>query len=100
MHNITNFGYIYIYIYMQSCEIFVISDKRVKIHGSVTAQNRESKDENSGFVFVKGKVYGVGDVYLGRAKGAYSRVIFAKTYLSKTIVPKGWTNWSFDGATE
>jgi len=67
---------------MQSCEIFVISDKRVKIHGSVTAQNRESKDENSGFVF------------------AYSRVIFAKTYLSKTIVPKGWTNWSFDGATE
>jgi len=45
-------------------------------------------------------VYGIGDVYLGRAKGAYSRVIFAKTYLSKTIVPKGWTNWSFDGATE
>lgn len=78
----------------------MISDKRVKIHGSVTAQNRESKDENSGFVFVKGKVYGVGDVYLGRAKGAYSRVIFAKTYLSKTVVPKGWTNWSFGGATE
>lgn len=85
---------------MQSCEIFVISDKRVKIHGSVTAQNRQSANENSGFVFVKGKVYGIGGVYLGRAKGAYSRVIFAKTYLSKTIVRKGWTNWSYDGTTE
>jgi len=83
-----------------SCEIFVISDKRVKIHGSVTAQNRQSANENSGFVFVKGKVYGIGGVYLGRAKGAYSRVIFAKTYLSKTIVRKGWTNWSYDGTTE
>ncbi|XP_030474634.1 probable pectinesterase 67 [Syzygium oleosum] len=83
-----------------SCEIFVIDDKRVSIHGSITAQNRESAEENSGFVFVKGKVYGVGDVYLGRAKGAYSRVVFAKTYLSKTIVPNGWTNWSYDGSTE
>ncbi|OWM88048.1 probable pectinesterase 67 [Punica granatum] len=83
-----------------SCEIFVIDDKRLTIHGSITAHNRESESENSGFVFVKGKVYGVGDVYLGRAKGAYSRVIFAKTYLSKTIVPKGWTNWSYDGSTQ
>ena len=24
-------------------------------------------------------------------------VISAKTYLSKTIVPQGWTNWSYDG---
>jgi len=39
-------------------------------------------------------------VYLGRAKGPYSRVIFAKTYLSKTVVPEGWTNWSYDGSTE
>ncbi|KAG2721295.1 hypothetical protein I3760_02G075100 [Carya illinoinensis] len=53
-----------------SCEIFVISDKRVTIHGSITAQNRESANENSGFVFVK------------------------------TVVPKGWTNWSYDGTTE
>ncbi|KAK3418078.1 hypothetical protein EUGRSUZ_H04048 [Eucalyptus grandis] len=83
-----------------SCEIFVIDDKRVAIHGSITAQNRESADENSGFVFVKGKVYGISDVYLGRAKGPYSRVVFAKTYLSKTIVPHGWTNWSYDGSTE
>ncbi|KAM7256733.1 hypothetical protein ACFE04_012474 [Oxalis oulophora] len=84
----------------RSCEIFVIDDKRISIHGSITAQNRESENDNSGFVFVKGKVYGIGGVYLGRAKGSHSRVIFAKTYLSKTIVPKGWTNWSYDGSTE
>lgn len=77
----------------------MISDKRVTIHGSVTAQNRESENENSGFVFVKGRVYGIGGVYLGRAKGAFSRVVFAKTYLSKTIVPEGWTNWSYAGHT-
>ncbi|PON64943.1 Pectinesterase, Tyr active site [Parasponia andersonii] len=83
-----------------SCEIFVISDKRLAIHGSITAQNRENPTDNSGFVFVKGKVYGTDDVYLGRAKGPYSRTIFAKTYLSRTIVPPGWTNWSCEGTTD
>lgn len=86
---------------MQGCEIFVIGDKRVSIKGSVTAQNRESEKENSGFVFNKGKLYGVGDtVYLGRAKGAFSRVVYAHMYLSKTVVPQGWTNWSYAGGTE
>ncbi|XP_042516776.1 probable pectinesterase 67 [Macadamia integrifolia] len=84
----------------RSCEIFVVADTRVKIHGSVTAHNRENANENSGFVFIGGKVYGIGGVYLGRAKGAHSRVIFAKTYLSMTIVPEGWTNWSYPGGTE
>ncbi|GLU08519.1 hypothetical protein SLE2022_254270 [Rubroshorea leprosula] len=83
-----------------SCEIFVIDDKRVTIHGSITAQTRENRLDNSGFVFVKGKIYGIGGVYLGRAKGAYSTVVFANVYLSKTIVPAGWTNWSYDGPTE
>ncbi|KAK7329570.1 hypothetical protein VNO77_23740 [Canavalia gladiata] len=82
------------------CEMFVIGDKRVSIHGSVTAQNRESEREISGFIFIKGKVYGIGGVYLGRAKGPYSRVIFARTYLSKTIIPHGWTNWSYAGDTK
>ncbi|KAK3188755.1 hypothetical protein Dsin_028316 [Dipteronia sinensis] len=83
-----------------NCELFVVADQRVSIHGSITAQNREDEGDNSGFVFIKGKVYGIGNVYLGRAKGPYSRTIFAKTYLSKTIVPQGWTNWSYDGSTE
>ncbi|THU45573.1 hypothetical protein C4D60_Mb02t19410 [Musa balbisiana] len=83
-----------------SCEIFVLHDKRIKILGSITAQNRPSSDDSSGFVFLKGKVYGVGDAYLGRAKGPHSRVIFAKTYLSRTITAAGWTNWSYDGSTD
>lgn len=85
---------------LQNCEIFVIADKRVTIHGSITAQNRKSADEDSGFVFIKGRVYGIGDVYLGRAKGTHSRVVFAKAYLSRTIVPQGWTNWSSVGNTK
>ncbi|CAA6668884.1 unnamed protein product [Spirodela intermedia] len=84
----------------QSCEIFVVGDKRIKIHGSITAQNRQSADDSSGFVFIKGKVYGIGGVYLGRAKGSHSRVIWSRTYLSKTIVPEGWTNWSYDDTLE
>ncbi|KAK6913671.1 Pectinesterase, catalytic [Dillenia turbinata] len=72
-----------------NCEIFVISDKRVSVLGSITAHNRESPDDEGGFVFVKGRVYGAGDqVYLGRPKGAYSRVLYANTYLSKTIISK------------
>ncbi|GLT59303.1 hypothetical protein SLA2020_321300 [Shorea laevis] len=60
------------------CENFAIDDKRVTIHGSITAQTRKNRLDNSGLVFVKGKVYGIGDVYFGRAKGAYSTVVFAK----------------------
>ncbi|CAL5393466.1 unnamed protein product [Camellia sinensis] len=83
-----------------SCDIFVIADRRMEIHGSITAHKRESAKENTGFVFIEGQVFGIGDVYLGRAKGAYSRVIFANTYISKTVVPQGWTNWSYAGSTE
>ncbi|OAY81760.1 putative pectinesterase 67 [Ananas comosus] len=83
-----------------SCEIFVLPDRRTKILGSITAHNRRSADDDSGFVFLKGKVYGVGDVFLGRANEAYSRVVFAGTYLSKTITPAGWTNWSYAGKTD
>ncbi|MED6139559.1 putative pectinesterase 67 [Stylosanthes scabra] len=84
----------------EGCEIFVIDDKRVTIHGSITAQNRESEREISGFIFMRCKVYGIGGVYLGRAKGPYSRAIFAQSYLSKTVLPQGWTNWSYEGSTK
>uniref|UniRef100_A0A0D9VT91 pectinesterase n=1 Tax=Leersia perrieri TaxID=77586 RepID=A0A0D9VT91_9ORYZ len=83
----------------QCPEIFVKPDRRTEIKGSITAQNRKEED-SSGFVFIKGKVYGVGQVYLGRANEAYSRVIFADTYLSRTINPAGWTNLGYNGATD
>ncbi|KAH0904394.1 hypothetical protein HID58_043897, partial [Brassica napus] len=56
-----------------NCEIFVVSDKRVKPYGSITAHHIKKADENTGYVFIRGKVYGIDDVYLGRAKGPYSR---------------------------
>ncbi|KAL5218273.1 hypothetical protein ABZP36_018957 [Zizania latifolia] len=83
----------------QCPEIFVKPDRRTEIQGSITAQNRKEED-SGGFVFIKGKVYGVGQVYLGRANEAYSRVIFADTYLSKTVKPAGWTSYGYDGATD
>ncbi|GAB2220045.1 hypothetical protein Droror1_Dr00007687 [Drosera rotundifolia] len=83
-----------------NCEIFVITDRRLPIHGSITAQNRASAEEDSGYAFVKAEVYGTGEVYLGRAKGGYSRVVFAESYFSGTVTPQGWTNWSYDGSTE
>uniref|UniRef100_A0A0E0CZK8 pectinesterase n=1 Tax=Oryza meridionalis TaxID=40149 RepID=A0A0E0CZK8_9ORYZ len=83
----------------QCPEIFVKPDRRTEIKGSITAQNRKQED-GSGFVFIKGKVYGVGQVYLGRANEAYSRVIFADTYLSKTINPAGWTSYGYTGSTD
>ncbi|KAJ4733863.1 Pectinesterase [Rhynchospora pubera] len=60
---------------------------RNDILGSIAAHNRKSADDSSGFVFINGKVYGVGEVYLGRANEAHSRIIFANTYFSKTISP-------------
>ncbi|KAI7725495.1 hypothetical protein M8C21_010222 [Ambrosia artemisiifolia] len=82
------------------CEIFVVADKRIEIEGSVTAHSRTSVNENTGFVFLKGRIYGVGHVFLGRPKGEHSRVVFAKTYLSKTVRPQGWSDWNHHGSLE
>jgi hypothetical protein len=57
----------------------VAGDKVTEIQGFITAQNR--KEYSGGFVFLKGKVYGVGEVYLGRVTGPNSRVIFSDMYL-------------------
>ncbi|CAA0834267.1 Probable pectinesterase 67 [Striga hermonthica] len=81
------------------CEIFVIGNRGLEIGGSIAANHRQSHEENSGFVFLKGKVYGVGDVHLGRAKGSHSRVVFANTYLSKTVSRQGWTKRNYKGNT-
>ncbi|KAJ4869998.1 putative pectinesterase 67 [Raphanus sativus] len=86
----------------QSVTAFVAADKVAfyhcaffSLHNTLfdnKAHHRENAEGNTGYVFIRGKVYGIDKVYLGRAKGPYSRVLFAKTYLSKTVVPNGWTN--------
>ncbi|GFP86747.1 probable pectinesterase 53 [Phtheirospermum japonicum] len=54
---------------------------------------RNSILDDSGFSFVNCKVTGSGALYLGRAWGPFSRVVFAYTYMDNIIIPKGWYNW-------
>ncbi|XP_061371155.1 probable pectinesterase 53 [Gastrolobium bilobum] len=61
--------------------------------GALTAQGRSSLLEDTGFSFVHCKVTGSGALYLGRAWGPFSRVVFAYTYMDNIIIPKGWYNW-------
>ncbi|XVF88638.1 hypothetical protein PTKIN_Ptkin19aG0066900 [Pterospermum kingtungense] len=61
--------------------------------GALTAQGRGSILDETGFSFVHCKVTGSGALYLGRAWGPFSRVVFAYTYMDNIIIPKGWYNW-------
>ncbi|KAH7414726.1 hypothetical protein KP509_14G007600 [Ceratopteris richardii] len=72
----------------QGCEIHV-----VPVAGSITAQSRSSATSDSGFVFLNCTISGTGVVYLGRAWGRYSRVVFLYTYMESIIRPEGWQNW-------
>ncbi|XP_075509751.1 putative pectinesterase 53 [Primulina tabacum] len=73
----------------ENCAVHAISGAI----GAVTAQARKSILDASGFSFVNCKVTGSGALYLGRAWGAFSRVVFAHTYMDNIIIPKGWYNW-------
>lgn len=82
---------------VQNCELRVLSTSG----GSLTAQRRSDPNEDTGFSFVNCKVTGKGaaTVYLGRAWGAYSRVVFAFTEIAGIINPVGWYSWG-DTAVE
>ncbi|KAH7651214.1 Pectinesterase protein [Dioscorea alata] len=73
----------------EGCHVHAIAEN----YGALTAQNRMSILEDTGFSFVNCKVTGSGALYLGRAWGTFSRVIFAYTYMDNIIIPKGWYNW-------
>ncbi|XP_061344490.1 probable pectinesterase 53 [Gastrolobium bilobum] len=60
---------------------------------SITAQKRTNSTLESGFSFKNGVVTGSGQVYLGRAWGEYSRVVYSYTYLDTIVHPKGWSDW-------
>ncbi|KDP33787.1 hypothetical protein JCGZ_07358 [Jatropha curcas] len=73
----------------EGCHVHAIA----QYTGALTAQGRSSLLEDTGFSFVNCKVTGSGALYLGRAWGPFSRVVFAYTYMDNIIIPKGWYNW-------
>ncbi|CAN1219477.1 Probable pectinesterase 66 [Linum perenne] len=63
-------------------------------------ERRTGSNDPSGFVFYGGQVVGAAtgiQVFLGRAYGPFSRVIFHSTYLNSVIEPLGWNAWRFVG---
>ncbi|KAL0406998.1 UNVERIFIED_CONTAM: Pectinesterase QRT1 [Sesamum latifolium] len=71
----------------QECTLSVVGNVY-----AIAAQSRNSADDDSGFSFVNCTVGGTGPVYLGRAWGGYSRVIYAYTELDIDIKKDGWTD--------
>ncbi|XP_052188024.1 probable pectinesterase 53 [Diospyros lotus] len=59
----------------------------------VTAQKRTMSSLSSGFSFKDSQLTGSGRVYLGRAWGDYSRVVFSYTYMQNIVLPGGWDDW-------
>ncbi|KAJ8532520.1 hypothetical protein K7X08_012443 [Anisodus acutangulus] len=60
-----------------------------KGYGAIAAQHRNSANQDTGFSFVNCKISGSGRVFLGRAWGEYSRVIYSKCDIDGIIDPKG-----------
>lgn len=75
--------------FYEECELHTISTTG----GSVTAQKRKASTEDTGFSFLNCSVSGDGVVYLGRAWGAFSRVVYIYTYIADIILPGGWNDW-------
>ncbi|XP_031477155.1 probable pectinesterase 53 [Nymphaea colorata] len=73
----------------EGCHLHAISDA----YGALTAQRRGSILEETGFSFLRCKVTGSGALYLGRAWGTFSRVVFAYTFMDNIIMSRGWYNW-------
>ncbi|KAJ7545221.1 hypothetical protein O6H91_09G111000 [Diphasiastrum complanatum] len=69
-----------------------------KSNGFITAQQRRSAMESTGYVFLRCIITGIESsspyMYLGRPWAPYARVIFAYTWMDKCIMPVGWNNWN------
>lgn len=73
----------------QNCHLNSVAKKVA----SLTAQKRSNTSLASGFSFKDCVVSGSGKVYLGRAWGDYSRVVFSYTYMDSLVLPQGWNDW-------
>eukprot|EP01018_Ginkgo_biloba_P020328 Gb_01459 [translate_table: standard] len=78
----------------EECEIHSIADKSSgPVTGAITAQGRKSAAEKTGFSFVNCSITGTGRIFLGRAWGTSSRVVFCYTEMEDIIAPEGWSDW-------
>ncbi|GER28052.1 pectin lyase-like superfamily protein [Striga asiatica] len=73
----------------KDCELHSIARR----FGSIAAQGRNSIDEKTGFAFVNCRVTGTGPLYVGRAMGQYSRIVFSYTYFDDVVAHGGWDDW-------
>ncbi|KAF7831337.1 pectinesterase QRT1-like [Senna tora] len=74
----------------EDCHLRSISEN----HGAIAAHRRDTPYENTGFSFLGCSIEGTGKVYLGRAWGNYSRIIYSNCYMEDIITPEGWTEWN------
>ncbi|KAJ1410785.1 Pectinesterase, catalytic [Sesbania bispinosa] len=63
-------------------------------YGAIAAHHRDSPHEDTGFSFVGCGIRGTGSVYLGRAWGNYSRIIYSNCNMEDIINPEGWSEWN------
>ncbi|KAK8479176.1 hypothetical protein V6N11_068357 [Hibiscus sabdariffa] len=73
----------------KDCELHSIATR----FGSIAAHGRNSPYEKTGFAFVSCKVTGTGPLYVGRAMGQYSRIVYAYTYFDDLVAHGGWDDW-------
>ncbi|XP_042000535.1 probable pectinesterase/pectinesterase inhibitor 12 [Salvia splendens] len=71
----------------------------------ITAQSRESPDEDTGISMQNCSILATEDLYssrgsvrsyLGRPWRNYSRAVFLESYIDEFIAAEGWTNWDGD----
>uniref|UniRef100_A0A0D9Y0F6 Pectinesterase n=1 Tax=Leersia perrieri TaxID=77586 RepID=A0A0D9Y0F6_9ORYZ len=77
----------------EDCTIVSVT-KQVAV---LTAQQRSksiAEAIDTGFSFLRCKITGIGQIYLGRAWGDSSRVVYSYTTMGKEVVPVGWDGWN------
>ncbi|XP_020589980.1 probable pectinesterase 29 [Phalaenopsis equestris] len=75
----------------ERCQI--VTSRGLLVPGWVTAHGRYEPLQPTGFVFKNCSLTGFSKVYLGRAWGRYSRVVFYNTFMADIVLPKGWDSW-------